>query len=882
MGQTIRFCQTSDGVRIEGLTEREQEILELVAQGLGNHQISERLVISPKTVRNHITNIFSKMQVSTRAEAIVQAHQAGVGIQLTAPRQEISPDSNLPPPSVSSIPAVASPSAFPISPAPIPLIGRESEWAVIQQWMSPLQQTSVSELLLLVGEPGIGKTRLLEELARTVRSQNGHVLWGRGFETEMLRPYGAWIDALRGMAADRFLQQLHPLLFDSEPNQTQPLDRGRLFDAIVQYTANLAANHCPTLIVLDDIQWLDEASIALLHYVIRLLSHTSVWFACAARRRELDENLPAFKFVQGFHREHRIRLLELAPLDLEHTAALAQTIGHQIDGARVFADSGGNPLFALEVARALSYSEVSYASNLEALIQGRFRQLDESTRTLLQWAAALGHGFDPTTLAHVAGCSLTQLLVALEQLEQHGIIRPCPLQESHMGYDFAHDIVRQIAYQQITEPRRRLVHLHMAQVLQTLVAANAPLINEVAYHASLSGDHLLAATTSLTAAERCLRLFAYTEASELAQRGIQHCQHLETTSRIRLHLELLRAFVRAGVSKTDVSRVEAELHQLIEQAANVGLKEDEAIGMEALIILNYDQGKLVEVQHHSLQAAERGRSANPTTTAYMLAHTGSCLAEIGRDMPRAEALLQEAKSLADRIGLQTIDIPFGLGCVHRYRGNVAEARQFLEQGWRMAQSQQDHWRECACLTNLVMLELESNNLQTALHYCNELMTVAAQMGEGSEAPTATALEALIRYVLHEPNAVDAVARSCQVLQDIDSPRMLAYVQSFAALVDLQQGRTDQAMTRAQAAQAAAQRVKNPSEIVLAEAILVQASLTLGRHTDAMQQFQALQQQVANSILSMRATSLLHQTEQQLGVAASSNSPHQSQHFSTSE
>jgi len=81
-------------------------------------------------------------------------------------------------------------------------------------------------------------------------------------------------------------------------------------------------------------------------------------------------------------------------------------------------------------------------------------------------------------------------------------------------------------------------------------------------------------------------------------------------------------------------------------------------------------GNLGEVQRYSLQAAERGRIASPAMTMYMLAHSGSCLAEIGREMTRAEALLLEAQSIGDRLGTTSLDIPFGLGCVYRYQGRI--------------------------------------------------------------------------------------------------------------------------------------------------------------------------------------------------------------------
>ena len=61
------------------LTDREREVLDLIARGLNNVAIGQRLVLSHKTVRNHISNIFSKLQVADRAEAIVRARTAGMG-----------------------------------------------------------------------------------------------------------------------------------------------------------------------------------------------------------------------------------------------------------------------------------------------------------------------------------------------------------------------------------------------------------------------------------------------------------------------------------------------------------------------------------------------------------------------------------------------------------------------------------------------------------------------------------------------------------------------------------------------------------------------------------------------------------------------------------
>ncbi|HIK15554.1 MAG TPA: AAA family ATPase [Leptolyngbyaceae cyanobacterium M33_DOE_097] len=741
-------------------------------------------------------------------------------------------------------------SHFPRSVSELPLIGRAAEWKAMQEWLTTCRDRVDTEVFCLIGEPGIGKTRLLEELVRTFQQTGGYVLWGRGFEAEMLRPYGIWVDAFEAIGAAEFLDELRSLVLNADSSAN--LNRGRLFDMAAQFMVQLSQTS-PVLVVLDDIQWLDETSIAFLHYVVRLFhQQRPIWFACATRKHEIETNLAAYKLIQVLHREHRIKTVSLAPLDQAQTIALAQAVGCQAGGDQVFANSGGNPLFALEIARTQLPSNRGTPETLETLIQSRLVQLDEGTRDLVLWAAALGRNFNPTILARVMDLPLPRLLGAIEQLEQHGIIRPGNTVNGEASYDFAHDIVRQVAYEQLSEPRRKLVHTHIAQALHAIASPTTQLINDVAHHADLGSDHTLAASASLLAAERCLRVFAYAEAAELTQRGMRHCQYLEAKSRIGLHLGLLKLYVRAGVPKNQVAGLQQELHQLIQEAAALQLKDEEAAGLEALIALSYDHGKLTEVQHYSFRAAEQGRKASPATTMYMLAHSGSCLAEIGREMTRAEALLLEAQSIADRLGLEAIDIPFGLGCVYRYQGQVEAGRSLLRQSWQMAQVAQDHWRECTCLMNLVMLELEAGQLTLALDYCSELIRVSAQMGEGSEAPHAAALDATIHYLLQETNAATELERSCQILKQIDSPRMLAYIQTLAAEWDLHQGDLQRAIARAEEALEAAQVVSNPSEIALAWSVIIQASCQMGNVDCPKQHLTELQKRLKDQPLSARA------------------------------
>ncbi len=788
-----------------------------------------------------------------------------------------------------SLPSI---SPMPLPPHPnmarSPLVGREQEWSMMQQWATAIAE---SQVLLLVGEPGIGKTRLLEELCTL--GSIPQVLWGKGFAAEIMRPYGIWIDALRASASALDIEIPKELGFlmpelgrrsqglpDLPPAQWR--DRSHLFDAVVQLLGQWA-NQAPLLVLLDDIQWIDEASSALLHYTIRLLRHSPVLFACTARTRELEENSAILPVIQALRREQRLQTLEISALDREQTADLMRSTGaiapFELSLAvvnQVFIDSGGNPLFALEIARSRSQDRSTPTNNLATLICDRIHQLDDAAREFLPWAAALGRSFKLSTVAQVADYPLTKLLAAIEQLEQQSIIHPSSSLGNEMGYDFAHDIVRQVVYAQLSEPRRQLVHLQIAQQLnrqlQQTPQANA-LAGDIAHHAALGGDRALAASSCLAAAERCLKLFAYAEGLELAQQGIEHCQFLDRLARIPLQVRLLNICVSAGVRGDRAVQIENEIDRLVNEAKSLGLNDAEAIGLEALMILQFNRDNFSGVHQHSLRVAEASQFATPAAAALMLAHSGSCLAEIGRDMPRAEALLLEAQSLAARVGLEICDIFSGLGGLHLHNGRYNEARTLLQQACQLTQVQEDHWRECTYIRYLAMTELEAGNPGAALPYCDAMLEVATKIeGEGSEHAIAIALAALAHYQLAQPTPEDALVemnRAIATLQQVDAKRMLAYVLIGAAQVDLECDRPELAVNRATSALQNAQIVNHPSEIALSWAILVQGLWALGEQNQAVEQLRELRQNVNYHDLSFLALTAIERAIQQMqiGLAA---------------
>jgi DNA-binding SARP family transcriptional activator len=726
-----------------------------------------------------------------------------------------------------------------MSPAASPLVGRAEACRAIDAGLAAARSDRVHAVLLFVGDPGIGKTRVLDELAERTRDVGGRVLRGRGFEAEMVRPYGAWIDAFRsaplGPLPNDLAGELAPLLpematsgatiLGAVPNAapTDAVARARLYDAVARLLATIAAPERPLALLLDDVQWLDEASAALLHYVARAGAARPVVIACAARAGELGDNAAVLRVVRTLERDQRLDQHRLGPLDAAETEDLVRAAYPAGDGAllaSILTASDGHPLYALELARA--HAAGATAGTLDALIDERLARLDDGARELLPWAAALGRTFAPEVLADVTASGPAELLAALEGLERHGIVRP-----AGPSYDFAHDLLRQAAYRRLSEPRRRLVHLQIARVLARTRAGDDALAGEIAHHAALGGDAELAAAATVAAAERCLRLFAPTEAAELAKRGLPHVARLPRRERVSHHISLLAVLLRARGANARVPHFASDLTRLVMEAQDLGMHADAARGFFSLSMANYLGEKFDDAQTFVHRAVDAARDADPATRARQLVDSARCLLMLDRDAPHARAMIVEARAALGAGGDHLPHVAWARGLLDLFCGDAAPALAALGDALDGYSRDQSHWEIYQVLSTSVLAHLEAGDAAGGLARCPALREVAQKMAEGSEPVVAAALEAVARLAAREPGAAAACDDAVGALKAVDAKAMQAYVLAWGAEHALATNDLDGAERRAGDALTAAALVGRRSELAVAHALL--GRVALARH-----------------------------------------------------
>jgi predicted ATPase len=396
-----------------------------------------------------------------------------------------------------------------------PFVGRDRELAELLDSLDGAA-AGRGRLVVIGGEPGIGKSRLADELANHARAGDFEVLWGRGWEDAGAPPFWLWVQALRSHvrstdpaelrrqlgpgAGDvaQILPELRQLYPDLPPSRETGSDSARfqLFDSTVRFLREVARER-PLLLVLDDLQVADTPSVVLLRFLASQLSDIPMLVIATYRDFEVTPEHPLATAIAEMAREPITRTFVLEGLGPD---ALKQFVGaaagvapHDHLVAAIWRQTTGNPLFVGEAIRLLSaegrLTEVSDLPSLRvavpvgirAVIARRIGHLGEATTGALRLGAALGPEFGLEVLRRIGGYAPDKALDLVDDAVQAGVLLPVA---GVLGrYRFSHDLVRETLYDDLLPGPRVRLHRRIAEVLEEVHAASLDVhLAELAYH----------------------------------------------------------------------------------------------------------------------------------------------------------------------------------------------------------------------------------------------------------------------------------------------------------------------------------------------------------------------------------------------------------------
>jgi tetratricopeptide (TPR) repeat protein len=424
--------------------------------------------------------------------------------------------------------------------ASVGFIGRREELHAITTVMDEAF-TGAVRAVLVVGEPGVGKTRLVAEAARAARQRDGLVATAQCYGAPgrlALAPVAEWLTEpvlAAGVASlpPVWRAEVERLVPGSDPGSPPDPSRG-VVDAWQRYrfyqglAQALRVADRPLLLVLDNLQWCDEETLDFLAFVLGAEPTRPLMLALTARVTELGESRPHREWIRRLRASGTMQEITLTPFGEEETGELLRRLtGQEVpdEVARVAVSAtGGFPLYVVEAARhrASAAPQDGAPADLGAVLRARFDQVGDGARHVAGLAAAVGRAFDLELLCEASDLDADAVVRAVDQLWRLRI-----LHETRRGYDFTHDLLRDAAYQQVGPPARWLLHRRLAQALELLHPGRThEVAGQLADQYSRAGNRARALEYYHRAAETAARVFAHAEAIHLHEAALRQLAEL--------------------------------------------------------------------------------------------------------------------------------------------------------------------------------------------------------------------------------------------------------------------------------------------------------------------------------------------------------------------
>ncbi|MBI4733017.1 MAG: AAA family ATPase [Chloroflexi bacterium] len=650
-------------------------------------------------------------------------------------------------------------------PIHVPLVGRVKERAELLTFVEASLNRQ-GGLVFVEGETGIGKTRLLQEIARDAEWRGAQVLWGHGSELAASKPYAPVVEAMEsGLSSLRveqlklvveplWLQVLKPLLpklstFSPSLVNASPLEPqeepARLTEAFFRFLKGWMSI-IPLVIILEDLHWADPDSLLLLPALLPRLGACGILVICSYRSEEARSNSSVWEKLQALDKSGKPRRISLDRLDPANTVelihlTLALNSTAPLFENRIYSETDGNPLFVLEVLHTLQdeglltrndqgewttpwdetttdYGELPLPPLVERVIARRLSQLPADDRQVLHSCVILGNRFDITILRAVSRLSTETLLAALRDLSQRHI-----LEETPAAYRFNHEIIRQVAYGEMDNEERIQRHLSVAAALETMYPDQ---VEVLAHHYTECQEWKKAVHYHHRSADQATSAHAYSTALFHLDTAVALLDKMPPS--IPCHLDLLRDREKVQEILGNRQAQSGDLQAMLQLACDDPLRLAEAQSRQAWFFVYTNRYAEADMTAH--QALELARQAGDATLqAVALSILGTICnwrGQIAESIP----LLQEAIALSGQAEGKETELQYRRALANALLGlkDYAAALHELDHALDVARQEHDPLGEVETLNLLGILHMEKGELAEATSAYEEALNLSRKLG----------------------------------------------------------------------------------------------------------------------------------------------------------
>lgn len=610
-------------------------------------------------------------------------------------------------------------SLFTQSVSPV-IVGRQSELYILGQALREAQQGQ-GHCLLIAGEAGIGKSRLVAELHSRASAEQFLIWEGHCFEQDLSFPYAPWIDALRSFLAPKspeettellgslatellkVLPELSLLIPGLQPSP--PLEAGsekrRLFETVARLGAQFAKSK-PLLVVLEDLHWGDGASLELLHFCTRRFVGLPILLVGTYRSDEISPLLS--HCLAELNRDRLVLEIRAGPLPGAEIEQITRNIlKGEISVPPEWFNSfisltQGNPFFAEEILKSLieagELDKLHVPRSIQDSVQRRVNQLPESTRQVLALASVLGERFDFGLLQEIAAHDEPSLLRVLKELIAAQLI----VEQTVDQFAFRHALTRQAVYATLMIRERKALHQKIGDTIERVFGTRTEVsVAQLAYHFYQAGIWSKTLQYCQRAGEQAQALYAVKEASTHFTHALEATQQLG----IPKPLSLLRGRAQALEVLGDFEGARTDYEEALELACHATNRLDE---WQALIDLGFlwqsrNLERAGEYYQHALELARN--LGDSFILAQSLNRVGNWHLNCGRPN-EALAFHLEALALFSEINdrasqAHTLDL---LGIVNNQLGDLIQGTTYLDQAIPILREIDDRVTLVNTLTNL--------------------------------------------------------------------------------------------------------------------------------------------------------------------------------------